>query len=71
MAVKVEEFKGSLRLRWTHEGKRYCLSPGLLDQPSDRLRAADIERDIEYGMFDTTLARYCIERPGKSYIKVW
>ncbi|MCY7275742.1 MAG: DUF3596 domain-containing protein [Phormidesmis sp. CAN_BIN44] len=51
-----------MRLRWSHEGKRYCLSLGLKDNPKNRaqaqIRADIIERDIEHGMFDPMLFKY-------------
>jgi integrase len=64
-AVKVEEFKGRLRLRWGHQGRRYCLSLGLYDSPRARTvaegRANVIELDLMTGNFDPTLGRY---QPG-------
>jgi integrase len=73
--VITEELRGNLRLRWTHEGKRYCLSVGLRDNPTNRaqaqMRADVIERDIEYGMFDSTLFKYRTEKHGNAPIKVY
>ncbi|MBD2079506.1 DUF3596 domain-containing protein [Leptolyngbya sp. FACHB-17] len=73
--VKIEEMRGNLRLRWTHERKRYCLSLGLRDNATNRaqaqMRASVIERDIEYGMFDPTLFKYRSEKHGNTPIKVY
>ncbi|WNZ45187.1 tyrosine-type recombinase/integrase [Leptolyngbya boryana CZ1] len=75
MPVITEELRGNLRLRWTHEGKRYCLSLGLKDNPTNRaqaqMRASVIDRDIEYGMFDPTLFKYRSEKHGNTPIKVY
>jgi integrase len=73
--VNIENLKGNLRLRWRFEGKRFCLALGLPDTPTNRaiaqMKAADIGRDIEYGMFDTSLLKYRGERHGKTPIKVY
>lgn len=73
-AIKVEEIRGNLRLRWTHEGKRYCLSLGLRDNSTNRaqaqMQASVIKRDIEYGMFDPTLFKYRSKKHGNTPIKV-
>lgn len=73
--VRIDELRGNLRLRWTYERKRYCLSLGLRDNPTNRAIAqaqADIiERDIEYTMFDTTLFKYRSEKHGNTPIKVY
>lgn len=75
MPIITEELRGNLRLRWTHEGKRYCLSLGLKDNPTNRaqaqIKASSIERDIEYGMFDPTLFKYRSEKHGNTPIKVY
>ncbi|MBW4422113.1 MAG: tyrosine-type recombinase/integrase [Myxacorys californica WJT36-NPBG1] len=73
--VNIENLKGNLRLRWRFEGKRYCLALGLPDTPTNRaiaqMKAAEIGRDIEYGMFDASLLKYRGERHGKTPIKVY
>jgi integrase len=66
MRVKVEAFKGWLRLRWSHAGERYCLSLGLPDGLVNRsiatARAAIIEGDLATENFDLSLTKY---RPQK------
>jgi integrase len=65
--VNVESFEGRLRLRWRHNGRRYCLALGLGDRPVNRLVAEQksraIEADIVTGNFDPTLVKY---RPAPS-----
>lgn len=60
--VQVESFKGWIRLRWSYEGKRRCLSLGFEDTPIARTvaegKARIIEADILSGNFDQTLAKY-------------
>ncbi|MBD2019179.1 tyrosine-type recombinase/integrase [Leptolyngbya sp. FACHB-36] len=62
MKVRVEAFKGWLRLRWSYDGKRHCLSLGFEDTPLARTvaegRARTIEADILSGNFDRTLNKY-------------
>ncbi len=62
MAVKVESFKGRLRLRWSYQGKRFNLSLGWDDTQLGRTlaqgRASLIETDLMTGNFDRTLAKY-------------
>jgi integrase len=80
-AVKVEVFKGRLRLRWSYRGSRYCLSVGLYDSPLARKVAAGkanlIEVDLVTDNFDQTLRKYQGEpgdepsdRPQDSGVKV-
>lgn len=75
MAVNVETYGGRLRLRWRYEKQRFCFSLGLDDTPTNRaiaqLKAADIERDIKYQMFDPTLAKYRGEQISRGGAKVW
>jgi integrase len=57
------ETKGTaLRLRWRHEGKRYCLGLGVKNNPAGKAFAnqkkALIEMDIISGYFDPTLLKY-------------
>ncbi|MEM9908429.1 MAG: tyrosine-type recombinase/integrase [Cyanobacteria bacterium P01_D01_bin.44] len=60
--VGIEVRDGWLRLRWTHQRKRYRMSLGLPDDAVSRRVAqqlADIiQGDIRAGQFDSTLARY-------------
>lgn len=62
MAVKLESFKGRLRLRWSYQGERFHYSLGLDDTQLGRTiaqgRVTQIETDIITGNFDKTLARY-------------
>jgi integrase len=62
--VRVKVSRYSLQLVFTHEGKRHYISPGLADTPLNRMRvqerAFEIQRDIEYGEFDGTYAKYKI-----------
>lgn len=68
MSFKIwTERKGNnLRLRWRHEGKRYCLGLGVKDTPTGRAfarqKASQIEMDVIAGYFDPTLLKY---RPRK------
>jgi integrase len=61
-AVKVEQFDGRLRLRWSHKGKRHCLSLGLYDSPLARTvaegKANIIEADLVTDNFDQSLRKY-------------
>lgn len=67
--VKVENDDGRLRLRFSHSGKRYSMAVGLPDSKVNRLvaqkKASQIELDIAYGNFDSTLKRYKPPRGGK------
>ncbi len=53
---------GRLQLRFSFGGKRHYISTGLADTSHNRkvpeLRAAEIEKDILYERFDSTLERY-------------
>ncbi|MBN8564118.1 MAG: phage integrase SAM-like domain-containing protein [Leptolyngbya sp. UWPOB_LEPTO1] len=73
--IRIEDMRGNLRLRWTHERKRYCLSLGLQDNATNRalaqMKVADIEQDIKYGMFDPTLFKYRSGKHGNTPIKVY
>ncbi|NET36549.1 MAG: tyrosine-type recombinase/integrase [Cyanothece sp. SIO1E1] len=60
--VRVENDKGSLRLRFSYAGKRHALAVGLPDSSVNRIvaqqKAAQIELDIISGNFDPTLKKY-------------
>jgi integrase len=60
--VKVESLRGNLRLRWSYQGERYCLSLDLYDSPLARTvaegKASIIEADLTTGNFDGTLKKY-------------
>lgn len=70
MSMRIEGFKGRLRLRFTYQGIRKCLSLGLPDTATNRLRAEQvallIRSDIERGCFDFSLDKY---REKKDQIK--
>jgi integrase len=61
-SVKVESFKGRLRLRWSYKGERYSLSLNLSDSVLARSaaerKATTIQDDIDTGNFDTTKRKY-------------
>lgn len=73
--VRVESFKGWLRLRWSYAGKRHCLSLGFEDTPIARTvaegKARIIEADILSSNFDPTLAKYkpAEQQPGVLSVK--
>jgi integrase len=60
--VKVEEYQGRLRLRWTYQKRRYCLATGRDATPRGWVlaqnRAIQIADDIRDDDFDPTLERY-------------
>ncbi len=60
--VRVGVDKGWLRLRWTHQGKRYALTLGLPVSNVNKIVAAakahQIELDIASGHFDPSLKQY-------------
>jgi integrase len=60
--VTVESLRDNLRLRWSYQGERYCLSMGLYDSPVNRTvaegKANIIEADLATGNFDATLKKY-------------
>jgi integrase len=64
--IRVESIEGRLRLRWSHAGKRYCMALGYADTVANRgfaqLKAAQIQRDIEYREFDPSLKKYGSKR---------
>ena len=61
-SVKIENDKGWLRIRFTHQHKRYAFAIGLPDTQLNRRVAADkahkIELDILSDNFDPTLEKY-------------
>jgi integrase len=60
--VKIESLRGNLRLRWSYQGERYCMSLGLYDSPLARTvaegKVSIIEADLTTGNFDVTLKKY-------------
>ncbi|MEL6229591.1 MAG: tyrosine-type recombinase/integrase [Cyanobacteria bacterium J06627_3] len=63
--ISVINDKGWLRLRWSHQGKRYVMAVGLLDTPANRplaeAKAGIIRADILSGQFDKSLVKYRYE----------
>jgi integrase len=72
--IALENFKGNLRLRWSHQSKRHCLALGLADSPRNRviaqMKADEIEKSIFYGQFDPTLVKYKPELELRHSLKV-
>ena len=70
MKVTVNSFRDRLRLRWTFEGHRYCVSLGISDTASNRIfaeqKAKEIELDLLSSHFDRTLLKYKPKILGKS-----
>ncbi|NEP58443.1 MAG: tyrosine-type recombinase/integrase [Symploca sp. SIO2G7] len=64
--VAIQGFKGRLRLRWSYQGKRYCLYVELPDTPINRkaaeIKARQIELDIISGNLDKTLVKYKLQK---------
>jgi integrase len=64
--VRVEAVEGRLRLRWSYAGKRHTMALGYADTPANngfaQLKAAQIQRDIEYREFDPSLKKYRSKR---------
>ncbi|RMF64651.1 MAG: DUF3596 domain-containing protein [Cyanobacteria bacterium J069] len=69
--VAVESFQGMLRLRWSHAGRRYCVSVGYPDSKVNRSvaesKARLIEGDMVTGNFDPTLQKYKPRRQQASH----
>jgi integrase len=68
--VAIVTQKDRLRLRWRWQGERYVMVLGLPDSPLNRnvakAKAAEIERDMAWETFDTTLERYRHSINGKA-----
>ena len=66
--VKIESDKGWLRLRFSHQGKRYAFAIGLPDSKVNRTiieqKARQIELDILSGNFDSSLVKYKPKPPA-------
>lgn len=60
--VSIENHEGRVRLRWQHQGKRYCLSLGFPYTPAAlnaaQQTASKIELDLLSGHFDESLQAY-------------
>ncbi len=61
-SIQIKISRGWLQLVFTHGGKRHYVSLGIRSNPLNRKLAKDkafeIERDIEYGEFDSTYQKY-------------
>jgi integrase len=70
MKVTLNCFRGKLRLRWTFEGKRECLSLGIVDSRPNRAyaerKAREIELDWLSGNYDRTLLKYKPKTLGRN-----
>jgi integrase len=70
MKVTIENHAGRLRLRWQHKGKRYCLACGVdadaVGYSVARIKASEIERDIQAGYLDPKLLKYKPQRLGRN-----
>jgi integrase len=68
--MHIEKRGKSLLIRFTHEGKPYSFSLPRHNNPvgeaAAKLKIAQIEKDIAYGNFDTTLLRYKLRKLGKN-----
>ncbi|WP_181357499.1 tyrosine-type recombinase/integrase [Stenomitos frigidus] len=67
--VHIEVRNGWLKLRWSHQGRRYDLALGLPDGALNRKiaerKATEIEIDITTATFDATLNKYRPEQPSQ------
>ena len=71
--VRLEGFGGRLRLRWSANGRRHCLSLGMEDTKSNRLVAQkiilQIEADLESGQF-VDAAQYKVKSASLEKLKL-
>jgi integrase len=74
MKVKVENFQGNLRLRFTHKGKRQCFALGWSDNQASRVQAERLAKQMMLddisGNFDETLLKYRSRISGKNATEV-
>ena len=59
--IKIEDFRGSYRLRWSYLGSRYSLTVGKVSPQTYKVacaKAQTIDSDMTMEKFDTTLANY-------------
>jgi integrase len=74
MKVAVNSFRSKLRLRWTFEGKRQCVTLGLVDSLPNRTyaegKAKQIELDYLSGNYDRTLLKYEPRTIGKTATEI-
>ncbi|AFY95475.1 tyrosine-type recombinase/integrase [Chamaesiphon minutus] len=68
--MHIEKRGNSLLIRFSHEGKPYSFSLPKHNNPvgisNAKLKIAQIEKDIAYGNFDTSLLRYKPRKLGKN-----
>jgi integrase len=68
--MHIEKRGNSLLIRFSHDGKPYSFSLAKHNNPvgisAAKLKIAQIEKDIAYGNFDTTLLRYKPRKLGKN-----
>jgi integrase len=68
--MHIEKRGNSLLIRFSHDGKPYSFSlpkhNNPIGQAAAKLKIAQIEKDIAYGNFDTTLLRYKPRKMGKN-----
>lgn len=61
-SMRVEEYKKRLRIRFSYQGQRKCLSLELAATATNRIQAEKVllkmQSDIEQGYFDPTLSKY-------------
>ncbi len=74
MKITVENFRGNLRIRFTHQGERQCIALGIADNPTARAYASQlastIELDILSRNFDKSLLKYKPQTIGKSATEI-
>jgi integrase len=68
--MHIEKRGNSLLIRFSHDGKPYSFSlakqNNSIGQAAAKLKIAQIEKDIAYGNFDTTLLRYKPRKLGSN-----
>jgi integrase len=74
MKITIENHDRRLRLRWVYKDKRYTMSCGVsndaMGQAVAKLKASEIERDIQAGYFDPTLLKYKPLTRGKTATEI-
>jgi integrase len=74
MKITIENHDRRLRLRWVYKDKRYTMSCGVsndaMGQAVAKLKASEIERDIQAGYFDPTLLKYKPRTRGKAATEI-
>lgn len=79
-SVSITEYKGRIRLRWRHEGKRYSLNLSIWNQLNllqAKKTTLQIEQDIITGCFDSSLIKYSgkvntlVKASPKSFVELF